>query len=518
TALENSVKDEDTVVEHGDLDVDQTLFEPMTQVLEQSKSAKVAFKKLVRRVEDLIQDSSALRGTIIPQLTALNSAMVKGCDFGIQLAQRIGAYLADVRAQKHDFQLAAVLALVRETVAETLGQRTTASWEAVGQLVTSLIKDANAAIEPAMEAENAFKVIGEAPWSVRIAEVKALSAVNVDAERTVNKLNEEIKDLIRGIKTRDQNIQETGVKIELMERRMETVKKQADAIVHLEGDLAKARKQEKTYEEAMEQLHNDLHEMEQENAKLKQATAAPDRNASGIQPSNEETVVAVGDLEASHLLEQIESLRGAVRFLRHENSYLKSQDLLRELHALPALSSRPSAPTPLPTRSNVAAPRRTTVARPRSPASLASDEELNEESHSETESEESLESPPPSPRTLVTESKLLYRDLLSFAARPRVVDLSVTRLGAKPPASPRPVASPKPATEAESPPEEKSEEKPQSPTPAQTQTRKRGWMPQHLMPAQQLAMRRAESQQLGRRVRGLAERAGQLGVAKLGTN
>jgi dynactin 1 len=44
--------------------------------------------------------------------------------------------------------------------------------------------------------------VGEAPWSVRIAEVKALSAVNVDAERTVNKLNEEIKDLIRGVKTR----------------------------------------------------------------------------------------------------------------------------------------------------------------------------------------------------------------------------------------------------------------------------------------------------------------------------
>lgn len=45
-------------------------------------------------------------------------------------------------------------------------------------------------------------VVGEAPWIVRIAEVKALSAVNVDAERTVNKLNDEIKDLVRGIKTR----------------------------------------------------------------------------------------------------------------------------------------------------------------------------------------------------------------------------------------------------------------------------------------------------------------------------
>jgi dynactin 1 len=115
------------------------------------------FRKLVRRVEDLIQDNSAMKLTLLPQLTALSSAMVKGCDFGIQLAQRIGSYLADVRSQKHDFQLTAVLAHVRETVAETMGQRTTASWEALGQLVASLVKDANAVIEPAMEAENIVK-------------------------------------------------------------------------------------------------------------------------------------------------------------------------------------------------------------------------------------------------------------------------------------------------------------------------------------------------------------------------
>lgn len=111
----------------------------------------------MRRVEDLIQDTSALKLTLIPQLTALTVTMVKGCDFGIQLAQRIGVYLADVRGQKHSFQLAAVLQHVRETVAETMGQRTTASWEAVRQLVTGLVKDANALMEPALETENIVK-------------------------------------------------------------------------------------------------------------------------------------------------------------------------------------------------------------------------------------------------------------------------------------------------------------------------------------------------------------------------
>ena len=61
-----------------------------------------------------------------------------------------------------------------------------------------------------------------------------------------------------------------------MERRMEASKKQSDTIVELESELSKARKQERAYEEAMEQLQADLDSLEQDNAKLK-SMAAPER-------------------------------------------------------------------------------------------------------------------------------------------------------------------------------------------------------------------------------------------------
>jgi dynactin 1 len=41
----------------------------------------------------------------------------------------------------------------------------------------------------------------------------------------------------------------------------------------------------------------------------------------------------------SHLTDRIESLKAAVRFLRAENSYIKSQDLLAEVEQLPSYSS-----------------------------------------------------------------------------------------------------------------------------------------------------------------------------------
>lgn len=71
------------------------------------------------------------------------------------------------------------------------------------------------------------------------------------------------------IRVQDQSQQESAVKIELMERRLESVKKQADALAQLELELAKAKKQEKAYEDAIEALQGDLDNMEQELSKAK---------------------------------------------------------------------------------------------------------------------------------------------------------------------------------------------------------------------------------------------------------
>ena len=58
---------------------------------------------------------------------------------------------------------------------------------------------------------------------------------------------------------------------------METVKKQADTINDLETELGKARKQERSYEEAIDQLQHDLDTLEQDNIKLKALVNNPER-------------------------------------------------------------------------------------------------------------------------------------------------------------------------------------------------------------------------------------------------
>lgn len=125
-------------------------------------------------------------------------------------------------------------------------------------------------------------IVSTAPWTVRIEEVKAALAVNIKAERKVAQLSDEMQALVRTLKATNQHIQEAGVKIELMERRMENVKKQADTITDLETEMQKGRKQEKAYEDATEQLQADLDAFEQENAKLKQAASTAEKQGASF--------------------------------------------------------------------------------------------------------------------------------------------------------------------------------------------------------------------------------------------
>jgi dynactin 1 len=205
-------------------------------------------------------------------------------------------HVDEVRASKSPFQLSKVLSFVNNIASSTVAKickDTTSSWASLAKAISELVTQTNALFPKTTDHESVVKsashnipgelylipcaVTGTAPWIVRIEEVKAAMAVNVEAERKVAQLNEEMQGLVRTLKVKDQNIQESSVKIELMERRMETVKKQAEAVTELEGLLGKAQKQEKYYVEAMEQLQSEFDALDKENSKLKAASNAPEK-------------------------------------------------------------------------------------------------------------------------------------------------------------------------------------------------------------------------------------------------
>ncbi|KAI5478786.1 dynactin [Pseudohyphozyma bogoriensis] len=396
-ALATISRDQEVPVELNDVDLDESLFTPLQTLVNQARSSKVVTKKLLRRLDDLVATSAALSmehahgfETLAYNSSAIASAAAK-------LATDIAAYCSELRTSKQPFQPSAVLAIAQEVVATELGKQTGRPLEEIGGLLGQLAQDITTTLGTASDGDHVVKLAYEAPWVLRVAELQSTAAVNVDAERKVVKLNEEMRDVLREMRVKDQAFQESAVKIELMEKRMEAVKKQTDAMGELEGELVKSKKQEKTYEAAIEALQENLDTLEQENVKLKQNAPAADKpGASSVAAGDGEPVSYEGNMETSRLVEQIDSLRGAVRFLRSENSYLKSQDLLAELEHLPSYSLPPSAPT---APAGVPSPPGRTL--PHDPVALR--------------------------QSFATESKLLLREARLLSSTPRVVDLSLAR-------------------------------------------------------------------------------------------
>ena len=148
-----------------------------------------------------------------------------------------------------------------------------------------------------------FAGIYEAPWVSRVAQMHSSAARDLDAEQKVIKLSEDVKDLAREIRAKDQTIQEASVKIELLEKRTEGVKRQADALAAMEGEVVKAREQERELERTVEQLQQDYDGMAAENAKLKLAVPAEKAAGPGIEAG--EYTTFTGSLEVSHLVQQV---------------------------------------------------------------------------------------------------------------------------------------------------------------------------------------------------------------------
>ncbi|KAJ7430561.1 dynein associated protein-domain-containing protein [Mycena latifolia] len=412
TSIATLVQDDETVLDLGGFDIDTELFEPLQRLLDQYKGAKRCLSgKLTKRLEDLIQDSTALKAicNFVPELV----------NFGISFAQQIMPHLSDVRSSKSPFQLTTILSFVKQIAASTVAKDMkpgVTAWEAIGESITQLVQEGSKLLPLALEPENVIKVSGVSPWVTRVDEVKASVAVNLEAERRVAQLNEELQGL---------HIQEATVKNDLMERKMETVKRQADSIAEKDIVIADSKRRQRELEEALEQVQGDLDVSEQERLKLKTLVGNEQRQASGTIVAEPENLPVEGSLETSHLLDQIDALRGTVRYLRTENSYLKGQDLLREIEALPPL------PEPI---SRIPTP-------PLHPSGLSDSDDSDSEDRPHS---------PPTLRSLATETKILYRDVIKFSSS-------------------------------------------------------------HGMPAHQVWERKMEAERLGRRVRGLLDRASIIG-------
>ncbi|POV99993.1 hypothetical protein PSTT_13431 [Puccinia striiformis] len=352
------------------------------------RTAKVISKKLLRRLQDLMRQSCSLNPNHSNAITVLKDNTYDLANVSSRTADLVGRYCSELVSSKEIFQLDTYNDILQEATRDIV-KHTGRPLEEFFTLLSYLARDLGIVLGVATDPEHVARNTYEHPWVARVAEMKSSAAMNVDAELKVLKLNEEIRGLVKDTRAKDHSLQESQVKIQVMEKRMEAVKKQADAMSELESRLKKAEKEVKQYEELNESMQNEYEKMAEQNKELKMQLVAlgtdeskNDKNAAAAAPT------------------PLTGISGHDFYVPYEGNLETTQLVEQRLTA-----GFPAGPTG-DSEGN--------------PSSMDADQTSTEDLRSPSNPIDQL-------RKFTEESKKLYREALSISANPRVVDLSIVK-------------------------------------------------------------------------------------------
>lgn len=218
-------------------------------------------------------------------------------------------------------------------------------------------------------------------------------------------------------------MQESNVKIELLEKRVDTFKKQVEQISVMDREAEKAKKQQSVYDEMIRGLQDEIGGLTEQNAQLRRMVKKPDpgsgKTPTPLKPRPHPNQHSHGNpmhdqehggsmsmdiMESGSsrdLLMQVDSLRSALRFLRSENASLRTRAAMLDL-GLSADLSTLSGPL-------------SRVSETEGPALSEADQSEVQKRQLKADSELKI---------VALESKRLLKDARIICASPKIVDLT----------------------------------------------------------------------------------------------
>ncbi|KAJ3280259.1 hypothetical protein HK104_000788, partial [Borealophlyctis nickersoniae] len=294
--------DDDIDPEIGEsvLEAGAVFMETWDEMRERNRSLRAAAKKLSRRLNEIADQTSAVRGEIVWQLRELDVQSANAAECCALLATQMTTHVRAQLAKKERVSLEPLEDISRSVTEQTLNVTETracggimGALEKVAEGVAGLLDicDDGRSIEKLPKAQ--------APWLSRAEKVKEGYIVNVEMEKKIEALDKEVVALLKELNEKEQSLQECTLKIEVLESRMENVRKHADTISQMEEELMKTKQQSTVYEEAIEALHADLEQMEKENAQLRKAAKKLEKQAAaaGMSPSHRRATNILGEEE-----------------------------------------------------------------------------------------------------------------------------------------------------------------------------------------------------------------------------
>ncbi|KAJ3186612.1 hypothetical protein HDU85_007432 [Gaertneriomyces sp. JEL0708] len=321
--------------------------------------------KVKKRFGEVASEGFVVNEHMVARLQRLYGQLSTAGQFCGVLAEKCVQYVQECISSQRPVNSSLLHELSRTSAERVLKISEAMFAGALVEVIERISKDLGNVVTD-MEASDCWDKVdlSAAPWVRRAQEVKNSYRVNADMEKQIESLNKEVVSLVQTAKAKDQNLQEARIKIEVLEKRIDAVRKHADTIAALETTLTKTREESRVYQEAVESLHADLKDMERENEKLLKVLKRYERQAGAgglVSPRNVrvEQMTGTGGADAGfrgtqedlsghegmqttayngELYAQLASLKAALRFITAENTRLKAEKALASAASLFSLN------------------------------------------------------------------------------------------------------------------------------------------------------------------------------------
>ena len=182
------------------------------------------------------------------------------------------------------------------------------------------------------------------PWQILAQDLRAASTTSASHETEMLRLKDEVVEKNTALAMKDKIVEEMGVKVEVLEKRVGDTSSRREKVKELEMVVDAARSKEKDLFAKLERAQNELHEFEAEREAWNdspQVSQPAQPNGQALSPTTREVPSESALFAIATLKSEIAALQSSIRFLR-------SQSHARQLSASLSFLSEPIAP-PQPT-------------------------------------------------------------------------------------------------------------------------------------------------------------------------
>ena len=137
--------------------VDEVIFSPLQQLIDNIKTAKVPARKLIRRLEVLYTNDEAIKMEAIYSLPSLGQTSSQLVSFATQLASSTNAYVHEVRTAKMPFLLSNFSRLVSDAAKEGLSTAVMQQWVIPLEWTSQFSSTVTSLLNASQELENTIQ-------------------------------------------------------------------------------------------------------------------------------------------------------------------------------------------------------------------------------------------------------------------------------------------------------------------------------------------------------------------------